>query len=53
MTKREILNEIITNHNRLATMNVSGDNTIKMAETLVSLRNLVAKLQEDVKQEGE
>ena len=51
MTKREVLNEVVENHNRLATISVNGDNAIKMAETLISLRKVAGELQRDIEQE--
>lgn len=47
MTKTELLQRIIDNHNRIAQMEVRGDNTILVAETLIDLRNLLNKLQKE------
>jgi hypothetical protein len=52
MTKADLLQRIIDNHNRIAQMEVRGDNTILVAETLIDLRHLLKQLQnESVKEE--
>lgn len=47
MTKTELINRIIENHNRIATIEVRGDNAILIAETLIDLRHLLKQLQKE------
>lgn len=51
MEKLEILQHIVSSHNRLAGIMVSGDNAIMMAETLKELRFLAGEVQKDVEVE--
>lgn len=51
MEKLEILQHIVSSHNRLAGIMVSGDNAIMMAETLKELRFLAGEVQKDVEAE--
>lgn len=51
MTKREIMNRIIENHNRIIHVTVSGENTILIADTIRSLRELLSELQSDINDE--
>jgi hypothetical protein len=49
MTKMELINYIVENHNRIAKMVVSGDNAILVGDTLKDLRQLFQQLQiEDI-----
>ena len=49
MTKMELINRIVENHNRIAKMVVSGDNAILVGDTLKDLRQLFQQLQiEDI-----
>lgn len=47
MTKTDLLQRIIDNHNRIAQMEVRGDNTILVADTLRDLRYLLKQLQNE------
>lgn len=47
MLKTELLQRIIDNHNRVASMEVRGDNALLVADTLRDLRNLVKQLQNE------
>ena len=47
MTKQDLLQRIIDNHNRIAQMEVRGDNTILVADTLRDLRYLLRQLQNE------
>lgn len=51
MTKQDLLQRIIDNHNRIAQMEVRGDNTIIVAETLIDLRHLLKQLQNETVEE--
>lgn len=45
MTKIELMNRIVENHNRISKMLVSGDNAILVGDTLKDLRILLQQLQ--------
>lgn len=47
MTKTDLLQRIIDNHNRIAQMEVRGDNTILVSDTLRDLRYLLKQLQNE------
>lgn len=47
MTKTELLNCIVENHNRIANIEVHGENTLLVADTLRDLRYLVKRLQQE------
>ena len=47
MTRTELIQRIVENHNRIVKVEVSGENTILVAETLIDLRNLVKQLQNE------
>lgn len=51
MGKFEILQHIVSSHNRLANIMVSGDNAIMMGETLKELRFLAGEIQKDIEAE--
>jgi len=51
MTKQEIIQCVVNNHNRLAHITVSGDSAILMGDTLKDLRALVQQLQVDLEAE--
>ena len=53
MTKTDLLQRIVDNHNRIAQMEVHGDNTILVAETLIDLRHLVKQLQNETIEDAE
>lgn len=54
MTSIEIIQSIANSHNRLMQITVSGDDAIRMGNTLKDLRILIQGLQEDITaQEGE
>lgn len=53
MTKLEILQRIVTNHNRIAQVLVSGDNAVLVGDTIKDLRLLAQELQADVQTEQE
>ncbi len=47
MTKVELLNRIVENHNRIANVEVRGDNTLLISDTLRDLRYLIKQLQSE------
>lgn len=51
MTKLEILQHIVSSHNRLAGIMVSGDNAIMMGDSLKELRYLAGEIQKDAEAE--
>ena len=51
MTKLEIMNHIIEDHNRILSVSVSGESAILIADTIRDLRNLVSVLQNDINAE--
>lgn len=51
MSKKEILECVINNHNRLAQITVNGDNAIMMGDTLKELRMLAQAINRDVEAE--
>lgn len=53
MTTLEILQRIVTNHNRIAQILVSGDNAILIGDTIKDLRLLAQELQADMQREQE
>ena len=53
MTKLEILQRIVNNHNRIAQIMVSGDSAILVGETMKDMRQLVQQIQEDINAEAE
>ena len=53
MTKTELIKRIVDNHNRIASILVSGDNAILVADTLRDMRHLFTQLQsESIEEEG-
>ena len=53
MTKMELIKRIVDNHNRIASIQVSGDNAIFVADTLKDMRYLFNQLQtESIEEEG-
>jgi hypothetical protein len=53
MTKTEIIQRLVDNHNRIAQVTVSGNNTFLIGDTIRDLRDLVAQLSKDVEAEAE
>lgn len=53
MTKLELLNRIVDNHNRIANVEVHGESAILVADTLRDLRNLIKILQTESTEEKE
>lgn len=53
MTKMELINRIVENHNRITNIEVHGDGAILVADTLRDLRNLIKKLQSEPIQNDE
>lgn len=53
MTKTDLFQRIIDNHNRIAQIEVRGENAILVADTLRDLRNLFTQLQKDTITEEE
>lgn len=53
MTTLEILQRIVTNHNRIAQVLVSGDNAVLIGDTIKDLRLLGQELQVDMQNEQE
>lgn len=51
MTKLEIMNHIIEDHNRILSVSVSGESALLIADTIRDLRNLVSALQNDINAE--
>lgn len=47
MIKQDLISRLVENHNRIASIEVRGDNAILVADTLRDLRNLVKKLQSE------
>ena len=47
MTKKDLLQRIIDNHNRIAQIEVHGESTILVADTLRDLRYLLQQLQNE------
>lgn len=47
MTKTDLLQRIVDNHNRIAQIEVRGDNAILVADTLRDLRYLLNQLQKE------
>jgi hypothetical protein len=47
MTKAELMNRIVENHNRIAKMLVSADNAILVGDTIKDLRLLLQQLQSE------
>lgn len=47
MTKMELINRIISNHNRIAEIEVHGESAILVADTLRDLRDLLQRLQHE------
>lgn len=52
MTKLELFNRIVDNHNRIANIEVHGESAILVADTLKDLRNLLQILQTESIQEN-
>ena len=53
MKKTELVTQLLDNHNRLVQIEVHGDGTLLMAETLISLRHILNKLKtEEVEEES-
>ena len=48
MTKTDLIQRIVDNHNRIAQIEVRGENAILVADTLRDLRNLFTQLQKEV-----
>lgn len=54
MTKAELLQRLINNHNRIVHIEASGDNLLSIADTIRDLRDLIARVgQEDITDEKE
>ena len=51
MKKADLLQRIVDAHNRIAQIEVRGDNTIIVADTLRDLRHLLKQLQTEVIEE--
>lgn len=51
MTKLEIAQRIVNNHNRIAQIVVSGDSVILLGDTLKDMRMLLKDLQADLEVE--
>lgn len=51
MTKLEIAQRIVNNHNRIAQIVVSGDSAILLGDTLKDMRMLLKDLQADLEAE--
>lgn len=51
MTLLEILQRVAENHNRIAQISVSGDNTILVGDTIRDLRALIQQLRADLETE--
>ena len=52
MTKSDLIQRIMENHNRVAQVEVHGDGAILVAETLIDLRRLLKQLQNESIEEG-
>ena len=53
MKKTELVTQLLDNHNRLTQIEVHGDGTLLMAETLISLRRILNKLKtEEIEEES-
>ena len=53
MEVKDILSGIVEIHNRLAEINVHGDDTIRMAEVLQRCRSIVFQMQKELDEEIE
>ena len=51
MKKTDLMQRIVDSHNRIAQIEVRGDNAILVADTLRDLRNLLKQLQADTVEE--
>ncbi len=51
MTKLEILQRIVTNHNRISQVMVSGEGAVLVGDTIKDLRLLAQEIQTDVNAE--
>ena len=52
MTKTEIVNRIVENHNRIIRVSVSGEDAILIADTIRDMRDILAQLQRDISVEN-
>lgn len=51
MTKLEILQRIVTNHNRISQIMVSGEGAVLIGDTIKDLRSLAQEIQKDINSE--
>lgn len=51
MTKLELMNHLVENHNRILCVSVAGESAILIADTIKDLRCLISALQEDINNE--
>ena len=52
MTKQELINRLVDNHNRVSSIEVHGEGAILVADTIRDIRFLIKQLQEEMSQDS-
>lgn len=52
MTKQELINRLVDNHNRISSIEVHGEGAILVADTMRDLRLLIKQLQAEATQDN-